>query len=230
MNNKCSKMNVQWLMVLGLSFIICFDSFSNVSAQGTERITIKEVFITMTDSLTPYLSQNNKLDLIDFMESDMEAKVTNSLNGTSRMDTLNDQFLSLTLNEASKVQMRLLPVIEPVDSMQQIICLVRTIGVKGQESTVSFYSCSWHPLQLSINDVFSPDDILVQPASMSDERFRELKTMLLPFMFWATLSESEDVITIRLSEQYLSTNDFEEIQTIKTLIKLKWNGRLFNKV
>lgn len=230
MNNICSMKNVQWLMVLYLSVIIFHFSSTSVAAQNTAQTTIKEVFKSMPDSLMPYLSQNNRLDLIDFLESNMESKVTNSLNGTSIMDTMNDYFLSLTLNEASKVQMRLLPVNVPVDSMQQIICLVRTLGTKGKESVVSFYSCSWRPLQFGIMDMVFPDDVFVQPASMSDDRFRELKTMIMPFMFWASLSDSEDVITIGVSETYLSTDNLEEIKSIISLIKLKWDGRMFNKV
>ena len=197
-----------------------------VKAQTT---TIKEVFKAMPDSLMPYLSQNNKLDFIDFMESNMEAKVTNSLNGTSRMDQMNDQFLSLTLNEASKVQMRLLPVSEPVDSMRQIICVVRTLGTKGQESTVSFYSCSWRPLEQSIKDLISVDNVLARPESMSVERFQELKTMLLPYMFWAELSEADNTLTMGISDPDITPDDMEDMNAIKRLIVLKWNDGIYKK-
>lgn len=230
MEIKKNSKYVRMIMIL-LSFIVFHFSLVSVSAQTPVRqITIKEVFKAMPDSLIPYLSQNNRLDFIDFMESNMEAKVTNSLNGISRMDIMNDQFLSLTLNEASKVQIRLLPVSEPVDSMQQIICLVHTLGVKGLESTVSFYSCSWRPLQLSINGIVTPNEVLVQPTSMPDDRFQELKTMLMPYMFWASLSEAEDVLTIGLSEANISTDDKEDMKLILRLIKLKWNGVIFNKI
>ena len=207
------------------SFILLFFS-GTVAAQTT---SIKEVFKTMPDSLIPYLSQNNKLDFIDFMESNMEAKVTNSLNGTSRMETMNDQFLSLTLNEASKMQMRLLPVSEPVDSMQQIICVVRTLGTKGQESTISFYSCSWRPLDLSIKGLVSVDDVLVRPESMSAEHFQELKTILLPYMYWAELSDVDDTLTMGISYSDVPADDLEEIKAIRRLMTLKWDGKIFKK-
>ena len=197
-----------------------------VKAQTT---TIKEVFKAMPDSLMPYLSQNNKLDFIDFMESNMEAKVTNSLNGTSRMDQMNDQFLSLTLNEASKVQMRLLPVSELVDSMRQIICIVRTLGTKARESSASFYSCSWRPLELSIKGLVGVDDVLARPESMSMERFQELKNMLLPYMFWAELSEADDTLTMGISDPDITLDDMEDMNAIKRLIVLKWSDGRYKK-
>ena len=208
-----------FLMIILLSALV-------VKAQTT---TIKEVFKVMPDSLMPYLSQNNKLDFIDFMESNMEAKVTNSLNGTSRMDQMNDQFLSLTLNEASKVQMRLLPVSELVDSMRQIICVVRTLGTKGQESTVSFYSCSWRPLEQSIKGLVGVDDVLALPESMSMERFQELKNMLLPYMFWAELSEADDTLTMGISDPDITLDDMEDMNAIKRLIVLKWSDGRYKK-
>ena len=226
MKNKCSMINGQWLMVLCLSFVICHLSFSNVAAQTT---LVKEVFKAMPDSLTPYLSNNNKLDFIDFKESSMDANVSNALNGTSTMDILNDRFLSLTMNEASTMQMRLLPVSTPVDSMQQIICVVRTVGVQSKQSVVSFYSCSWRPLDCSIQGCYDEAELLVQPEGMSTERFHEIKDIFTPSMVYAVLSPDDDSMTITLSEHKASLDDLVDIEAVKKSIKLKWDGKSFNK-
>jgi len=225
MRNKRSMTNVQWLMVLGLSFFIYHLPFSHVMAQSS----IRDLFKAMPDSMIPYLSQNNRLDFIDFKDSNMDAKVSNALNGTSTMDVLNDRFLSLTLNEASSMQMRLLPVNTPVDSMQQIICIVRSIGVQSKHSIVSFYSCSWRPLELSIQGCYDEADLLVRPESMSLDRFNEIRKIFIPTMLYAELSPDEDCMTITLSEHKASADDLVDIETVKKSIKLKWNGENFNK-
>ena len=140
---------------------------------------MQEVFKSMPDSLMPYLSQNNRLDMIDFMESGMEAKVTNQLGGKSVMTAINDSYLSIRLNEATRCEMRLLPVSTPVDSLSQIICMVRTYGVEGKESEVTFYSGLWRPLELTVNDIWQQtfnhpqitlDDLTFRPDAMSQER------------------------------------------------------------
>jgi len=108
-----------------------------------------DVFREMPAEAVPYLSQNNRLDLLDFMVSGMDAEVVNQLGGKSRLLELTDQYLLLQLNDAVTMEMQLLPVSQPVDSAQHILCVVQTYGTDIRESTVAFYSLSWHPLPAS---------------------------------------------------------------------------------
>ena len=55
---------------------------------------MRDVFKQMPDSLIPYLSSNNRLDFIDFIDSKMDAEVANSLGGKSRMQKLTDKYVS----------------------------------------------------------------------------------------------------------------------------------------
>jgi hypothetical protein len=137
-----------------------------VAGASAQEASMREAFKQMPDTLIPYLTANNRLDFIDFIDSKMNAEVANTLGGKSRMLQLTDRYAALSLNEASSIAMRLLPVAEPVDSACQIICLVRTYGKDVQESTVSFYSMKWRPLQAS--DYLPPiDDMVV--ATLNDE-------------------------------------------------------------
>lgn len=214
------------MVATGLSLVISLLPLGRAAAQ---EATMREVFKTMPDSLTPYLSQNNRLDFIDFKDSDMEAKVTNALNGTSTMDVLTDRFLQLTLSESCTLQLRLLPVSEPVDSMRQVVCMVRTVGVGCPQSRVSFYTCSWQPLDWTVDDCFGMADLLVRPQDMREERFRELKSMVSSRLYQAQLSADSDEISIRLSAFDASADDLVDLERIRVLTKLKWNGRKFNK-
>ena len=85
---------------------------------------MRDVIKQMPDTLVPYLKQNALLDFIDFKDSGMKAEVSNDFGGKSQLVELTDDFALLTLNSASQIQMRLLDVKEPVDSANQIICMV----------------------------------------------------------------------------------------------------------
>ena len=128
------------------TLLFCLLLALEISAQTTVRDLLK----SMPDSIIPYLSENNRLDMIDFMESDMDAVVTNSLGGKSQLLKLTDQYASIKLSEASSVAMRLLDVSTPVDSLSQILCLVRTYGSDIRESSIEFYSLAWRPLPTAI--------------------------------------------------------------------------------
>lgn len=110
---------------------------------------MKDVFLQMPDSLLPYLTENNRLDFIDFLESGMNAIVTNELGGKSEMYKLEDDYLSLNLNPSTFVTMHLMPVDELVDSCNQVICAIITFGHDIRESKVLVYSINWRPLDVS---------------------------------------------------------------------------------
>src|SRR5574344_957229 len=54
---------------------------------------IREIWKSVPQQVVPYLTENNKLDFLDFMDSKMTAKVHNALNGESEMTTLNRHHL-----------------------------------------------------------------------------------------------------------------------------------------
>lgn len=97
----------------------------------------------MPGSLTPYLSENNKLDLIDFKDAGMKAEVRNELTGKSELLTLTQRYADFQLNEAHRMELILLDVSQPVDSCGQIICVIDTYGKDIQESTIRFFSSAW---------------------------------------------------------------------------------------
>ena len=46
----------------------------SASQMSGQRLEIRDVFKQMPDSLMPYLSQNNRLDFIDFLDANMKAE------------------------------------------------------------------------------------------------------------------------------------------------------------
>jgi hypothetical protein len=117
-----------------------------------DSLTLKTLFKEMPDSIVPYLSMNNRLDFIDFMESKMKAEVTNSLGGKSLMTALAEDSISIRLNEACRLDILLLTATHDVDSCRHIIALIRTIGRDNdiQESEApQYYSVNWKQLAVA---------------------------------------------------------------------------------
>jgi len=110
-----------------------------------DLLTLKDVFRQMPDSIVPYLSENNRLDFIDFMESGMKAEVKNRLGGTSEMTALTDDSLSIRMSEALRMDILLLKPVGMPDSCRQVVCVVNTFGTDSLslESQKAFYTPSW---------------------------------------------------------------------------------------
>jgi len=108
-------------------------TFNQASAQN---IKMRDVFRQMPDSIMPYLTKNNRLDFIDFLDSGMKAEVKNVLGGTSEMLTIADDSLTIRMNPSMRVDMLL---------MDSTIVMIETFTVDSiyGQSKVSYFDSNW---------------------------------------------------------------------------------------
>lgn len=130
---------------MSMRFILLGLAVSAWSLTATAQPSMREAFKQAPQALLPYVTENDRLDLIDFLDSGMKAEVKNQLGGKSELLRLTDRFLSLRLSQGLSMKLRLLDSPQPIDSVSQVICMVRTYGIDCQESTVQFYSLKWRP-------------------------------------------------------------------------------------
>ena len=133
----------RWLYLAFFALIV-----SQVSAQ---ELKLRDVFKQMPDSLMTYLTQNDRLDFIDFIDSDMKAEVTNRMGGISEMTALTDDSLSIRMSDALRVDMLLMTLDEAIDSICQVVVFVETFLVDSLygETTYRMYSTDWQPLTIA---------------------------------------------------------------------------------
>lgn len=129
------------ILLLSLLFVTTLSTMA-------DTLTIRQLFVEMPDSVIPYLSRNNRLDFLDFMDSKMTAEVTNDLGGKSVLTTLGDDSLTIRLNDACTVELLLMTATEMVDDSQNVICMVSTFGVAGeyQDFEVQYFTTKWRKL------------------------------------------------------------------------------------
>ena len=108
-------------------------------AVSASAIEMKDVFSAMPDSVLPTLTRNNRLDMVNDVFDDK-----------STLDTLTADYLHITLSEAVKVEMKLLPSSSQLaDSASHVICMVMTYGKQPIESKVTLFTSQWAPLPSS---------------------------------------------------------------------------------
>ncbi len=119
--------------------------FLSVEQAFAQDVKLRDVFKQMPDTLMPYLSQNNRLDFIDFLDSNMKAVVKNQLGGSSEMTSLSDDSLVIQMSESLRTELFLMKLPEPVDSIQSIIVMVETFLVDSiyGESTIKYFTPDW---------------------------------------------------------------------------------------
>lgn len=112
------------------------------------QTTMRDAFLQMPDSVIPYLTHEQRLDLLDYLDAGMTAEVTNELQGRTLLESLSADSLVLHLNESHILTIYLLDAETEIDSSRQVIVVSHEYRLSTGEfdRTLSFYSHRWSPL------------------------------------------------------------------------------------
>ena len=132
-------------------FFLLSGGIGNINAQS-----LKELFLKMPQQVCPCLSEYNRLELVDNQKNDKPMQTRNMLQNYSKMTELTDDYAHLIVSANSEETFKLMP----TDKGNSIIMVISTVMCDSiNDSSVSFYTCAWEPLQA--NDYFaepvSPD-------------------------------------------------------------------------
>ena len=105
--------------------MVCCLPIASMAQQAD--LSIRDALKLMPDSLVPYLTVNNRLDMIDFMDAKMKAAVDNALTGETEMIYLSDDSLAIKMSEASLLTMKVVK-----QDTTSVIVLHRTYYTKGK--------------------------------------------------------------------------------------------------
>ena len=160
------NLNRKTVACLAASFYVTVGSFT-ASAQHLA----KDLFVNMPDTVCPLLTPINRAVCIDFLESNMKAKVENRFNKTSEMTELSNDYIQVQVSPQSTWQMKLLS----VNDSTQIICTISTVCAPVCDSDIRFYSDKWQLLPTSTYLPSSPEmnSFFIQPDSLSASKYEE---------------------------------------------------------
>lgn len=135
---------------------------------SAQEPTIAALFKEMPDSLMPYLTKNNRLDMLDFMEARMKAEVTNLFDGKSEMTALTADSLTIKMSPVLTVSLKLVKVQEPIDSSNVTISMKRTYVLNESQaaSVVDVYTAAWRLLSSRVDHstiLKRDDDVFSRP-------------------------------------------------------------------
>ena len=197
-----------------------------------QTVTIGDVFCQMPKTMFPYLTNNNKLDLVDFIKSGMKSEVVNEFDDTTKLVKMTDDYILLEASKSLTVEMKLLPADQSAyDTLSTILCVSCSYGEVPAASNVNFYSTNWIPLD--IDDPISNyrERIIQRPDTMDGEQYSLICETQHPVMIVARLSESNMTLTLQGNPHIMSATDDkkEQIESIYRQISLKWNGKTFKE-
>lgn len=177
--------------------------------------TMGKLFGEMPDSIIPQLTKNNRLDCVDFLESNMQARVRNVFDDYVEMTKLTPTYLHITMSELSSVEMSLLS--------DSIICLVRTVKAPAADSHVEFFDAHWHALtDMQLPSIEVSDYWQEVPDSLSETaRYAQRSLADLPLVE-VTLDEAEPILTLTMQCSELHDDELKLARQYMKPIRFRW--------
>ena len=178
---------------------------------------MRTVFLNAPDKIFPLLTGNDRADLVDFIEADMKAKVSNRLDGASELHELGRDYLMLATTASSTMQMKLLPVKDDT-----IICVGKTVKAEAADSRIFFYDKEWN--MLNAGGMFSFPSIGDFFTSVTDE----LVDMCDIYLVALTLSAADNTLVAEYTmPAYMNVDDAKRVKPLLRKLTYRWNGERF---
>lgn len=187
-----------------LLILVCVCAFT-IKAQDIDAI-----FVTMPNNYIPQLENEWRKDLVELYKSGQEAKLKNTMNGTSSIKKLTDNYLLLQVTERSTVEMKLLPLVNNTN----VVCMITTVYGPVPDSRIQFFTTTWEPLEAS--DMFTPvsaDWFLKEDVDKNSIAFIESTSRLDMDLRKYSLNPDDLTLTVEYTTpQYLSKEDRKKVE------------------
>ena len=192
-------------------------------ARAQDNMKMGDVFAAMPDSLIPYLSSNNRLDLVDFANANMKAEVNNAFDESTVLDQLTDNYMKLRLNGKVSVEMRLRKVDSLLtDSSSFEVFVVTTYrSAESQHSKIERFTAKWMPLPYDLHLDKRVGEMVERKPQTTDEEWQMVVAAMDNVSVVAGLSSDSDSLSLSPSFSMLTTDE-------KTILNDKITLKILN--
>ncbi len=200
--------------------LLCLSVIGPVRAED-----LRTLFIGMPDSIIPTLTKSERMDFLDYMDSGMRARVRNKLGGESMMTAFSDNSLTVMTSQSGRLEM----VLFPRKNGSNLICIIRTVTARYEDSRLSFYNEDWTPVNAeSLIDYPQFEDYLTKAALKSDS---------LDMLRKQSMLRLQSIVPVdgALEFRYTSIDDLgQDADNYRSWfkpapIRYNWNGKKFKR-
>ena len=194
-------------------------------AMAGRAADLRTLFVSMPDSILPTLTKSDRMDFLDYMDSGMKARVRNKLGGESVMTQFEENMLSIQTSQAGRFDLVLLK----KGKNETLICIIRTVNAKYDESRLSFFTEDWKPV---------PTEQLIELPKLDDYLTKEaLKSDSLDVFKKKSMLRLQSIVPVdgALEFRYTSLDDLgEDADKYRswfkpTPLRYTWNGKTFKR-
>lgn len=196
-------------------------------SEPADSLSASRVFADLPISVLDLIKPNTRLDMLDYFRADSVWQAPNTMGGTSHLNTVTPDYLSVSVTAVSRLDIKILP-----SKTGPIAMTVYTVGESDgtSDSEVRFFDASMKPLPT--DRYFKlPDlkDFLDLPKGVKASEVLEH----LPFpTIRLDVSEHGDDLTGRLTlGPQMPREDYDAVEPyVRPEVRWIWDGRRYRAV
>lgn len=186
------------------------------------EISATQAFTTAPLKAMPLLTENDRLDMIDYFNSNMSNTTSNRYGGQSAITSLSPELITARLTDASECQLAILP-----DGKEGLIALISTVKTPVPDSNMKIFSADW---QRDLTASVFKAPVLTDWLTAEGKKHRAEVESTVPFLL---VSYTYDPATTTLSlvnntSSMLGKEVYEPVaKWIAPRLDYKFNGKRF---
>lgn len=187
------------------------------------EVKARQAFANAPTGVFMLLDRNDRLDMIDYFDSNLSSPVNNALNGKSRITAMTDDIMTIEMTPSSTYTLALLRGEAEADD---VIALIITVSTPAKDSRISFYSASdWTPLDS--RKIFSEPELKTW-LTPDGQKNTALVEGIVPFIM---AEYNYDPATSKLTltsdlATFLSTDMYDMIKEyLRPSLDYSWTGK-----
>ena len=189
----------------------------NLFVIQTKAQTVSDMFMDMPDSITPYINDNQRKELIELkkMEPDSIATI-NSTFGKVKLTRLSDSVLTIQLSDYNILELGKLD--------NNMFVFIKTYGAPLQESVCYIVDKTWK--KVGVVD-FSDIDFTQKSDSVSEQVQKDILQLLEFPLVSASIADTPDELILKLNTPLATTEEKKKFDELKLQRSVKWTGKTF---
>lgn len=204
------------LFIVLVGMIMC-------SGIADAQVKMRDVFAELPQEVLPLMTKNNRLDCIDFIENNMQARVRNTLDEYVTLEALTDNYLKLTTSSSGQIELLLLPA-----DISYLIVLVRTSIVdQTHDSSIEFYTPDWNQLPTSHYYTMPELDEFFSTNPSTDEQKQAYQELADYHPVSISIEPKELSLELTLQNYDIEVRKHASIADIVRTVVMQWDGAHF---
>ncbi len=177
-------------------------SFSMVGAR-----TIRDFFISEPGEVFTMLSENARMDMLDYYDAGQHGSAGNNMGGRSSLQKADSAYVSVKMSESSSTEMFLI-----VNKKDTAIFVISTYMMPAADSQVRVFDCNW--AELETEKFFKEptmSDFIVIPDGKKKKK-KDVEAMIeFPIISYSYNPSTMELVAKQNLKDYMTVEGYEDV-------------------